>query len=254
MAKDPRIAALERQIATRSARSSDALGRKLSLQSRGLAASGLIGSSEQERLLKDIREQKALVESESTAARDMLRDQIAYEEDQKRGANLRNMFSIGGTILGAGVGALLAAPTGGLSIQAGMMAGSALGSAAGKIAGGVGTGTWDPTAANDVVQGLGSALAADPVDEIDRMLKVIKTNLPGSGLMALPPAIANELQQRLWAGLPIGSFLDSLKKKGGLDVTQYGASAEVLPESDLEALYGLDDMFDFQSEPEAVVP
>lgn len=98
---DPRLTALNRQIANRSAREYQKLGRGLSRGMRGLQFSGLIGSSEQEELLVDIAERKAQVESESTAARDTLRDQIAYEEEQKRGANLRNALSIGGTLLGA---------------------------------------------------------------------------------------------------------------------------------------------------------
>jgi hypothetical protein len=192
---DYRLSALERQIANRSTREYAKLGKGLSRGMRGLSARGLIGSSEQEQLLADIAEQKALVESESTAQRDMLRDQVKQEEEAKAGANLRNAFSIGGTLLGALGGLALAAPTGGLSIAAGMSGGAGLGSALGKIVGGGVTGTWDPTAANDIVTGLGAYSQKDPIDEIGKMLDVIEMHTATGSRLSVTPDLAASLIQ-----------------------------------------------------------
>jgi len=191
MAQDYRLTALERAISNRSTREYAKLGKGLSRGMRGLSARGLIGSSEQEELLADIAERKSLVESESTAARDMLRDQITQEEEAKAGANLRNAFSIGGTLLGA-----LAGIPGG---PAGMMTGASFGSAAGKILGGATTGTWDPTAANDIVQGFGNLNQVDPVDELDKKLKLIRMYTAG-GPTTMPLDVGTSFSKYLLSG------------------------------------------------------
>jgi hypothetical protein len=220
MAQDYRLSALERQIASRSTREYAKLGKGLSRGMRGLGARGLIGSSEQEELLADIAERKALVESESTAQRDMLRDQITQEEEAKRGANLRNALSIGGTLLGAGVGLAFALPTGGLSVAAGLSGGAGLGSALGKIVGGGVTGTWDPTAANDIVTGFDALTKVDPVEELDKKLKLIRTYLPGSGYHNIPADVGTKVAERLHSGLPMDqTFIDSIRGGGLSDYT-----------------------------------
>lgn len=175
MAQDYRLTALERQIANRSTREYAKLGKGLSRGMRGLSARGLIGSSEQEQLLADIAERKAQVESESTAARDMLRDQVKQEEEAKAGANLRNAFSIGGTLMGVAASFI---PGGGLVAEGLKRAAPLLGSAAGKMAGGATTGTWDPTAANDFVDAAGSYNQIDPVAQLDKYLNVIQARFP----------------------------------------------------------------------------
>lgn len=208
MATDYRLTALERQIANRSTREYAKLGRGLSAGMRGLSAKGLIGSSEQEELLADIAERKAQVESESTAARDMLRDQIKQEEEAKRGANLRNAFSIGGTLLGALGGFALGGP-------AGAMGGASLGSALGKGIGGAATGTWDPTAANDIVTGFDALTKIDPISQIGEMMDEIRLHTAG-GSTTMPLDVGTSFSKYLLSGdAVIPDNVDRWAKSGG---------------------------------------
>ena len=233
MSIDYRLTALERAIANRSTREYAKLGRGLSAGMRGLSARGLVGSSEQEKLLEEIAQDKAQVESESTAQRDMLRDQIKQEEEAKAGANLRNAFSIGGTLLGAGVGLALAAPTGGLSLAAGMSGGAGLGSALGKIVGGGATGTWDPTAANDIVTGFDALTKVDPIQQIGEMMDEIHLHSQDKHFR-VPLRAASVLSSNMIGGKAAGDGLDMAGWSDG----QYGAFTKALQSGFFDSDYG----------------
>jgi len=70
----------------------------------------------------------------------LLKAKQAIEEKiaraQANAANRASMFSSAGTIIGAGIGAILAVPTGGLSVAAGAAIGASIGTGVGNIAAG----------------------------------------------------------------------------------------------------------------------
>lgn len=77
--------------------------------------------------------------------------QLAMQQQAQRDAQKSAMFGLGGSLLGAGIGALLAAPTGGLSLAMGAGIGAQIGGGLGQAAGGNYAG-----ATQGIMGGLGS--------------------------------------------------------------------------------------------------